>query len=167
MSIDLLQCRKCAEALQHVELPKLDKQTTHWFNSLHNVTLWVSSTGKQPHLTSEDAGERTLARWIYAQRVNERKGIIKFGSWKEQFLDTHIPDWGVTPDDKWLERAHELQEFVETHDAFPSTSRFNKQEHELGAWMQKQRATLEEGSWRWRKMMEIVPAFFLHRTPRK
>lgn len=100
-----------------------------WLAALDYVAAFHARNARMPSSTTDDEVERFHGRWIVAQRRAENLSPAR-----QQALDSRLPAWRRTLEDKWLERLEAVEAFFARHGKAPSSTSADPEEATLGIW---------------------------------
>ena len=103
----------------------------------------VRDKSKYPNTNSKDQKERNFAQQLTRWRRDLKNG--KLLKEVREYLDSELPDWSDTIEDKSMKRNRELVQWICAHDKYPSSKSKDQIERSLGCLLVKNRKDLKNG----------------------
>ena len=115
-----------------------------WLGTAERVVAFRATHGRLPTRgATASAQERELGVWLNNQRSAERAG--RLGPERLRWLGEQLPDWRDSRLAGWLERAMEVERYVDEQARMPHPRSTNPRSRQLGGWLETQRAALRAG----------------------
>jgi hypothetical protein len=126
-----------ARPTAHAKPQQVTKQVDAWEAKSSQLKSWVEATGSWPRQHSDDATEKSLAKWMNNQR-NARLGKALTDD-RIATLES-MPGWTWTPQaDNWENVFCLLKTWVAEHGTLPYQHSADAMEASLADWLKKQR----------------------------
>lgn len=151
--------------------PKPGKVTHQGLARMKDLVGFVQDRGRYPSLYANDLSERTLAAWLKRRRHEAYAG--KLAPAYREGLDV-LPGWEGTPrgvvfQTRWQEKLAALAAYRASGKDWPLHQGSAGEEHELGAWLHRQRFEVHRGELDPQKAEALdaaVPGWRTGRKPR-
>jgi superfamily II DNA or RNA helicase len=113
-----------------------------WFYQLREVEEYIKENGKIPEHTDKDIKIKSLARWIYTQKINYKnnKYIMQNNEMRREWKIFEEKNKQVlAADKKWLYKLREVEEYIKENGKIPSSKDKDTEIKSLGSWVTTQK----------------------------
>jgi len=127
------------EFIDKVKTKTIDIVGISWDSYYGQLKKFYEDFNKEPYEKSDDIEEKKLARWVFQQRRNYRKGILQKYPERIKKLEELKFRWEYAYNINWDKTFQELKEFYNKNKRWPNSRLSNIEERNLGQWCSVQR----------------------------
>jgi superfamily II DNA or RNA helicase len=117
-----------------------------WMSNLENVKKYIHEKNDKPtYYKCKNEEDKELGKWLDRQinNYNTKKEIVYNNEiikkiWEEFINNENYKKYFMTPEEKWIEKLNNCEQFIKTHKKQPDLKSKIKEEQTLARWIKTQ-----------------------------